>query len=190
MSEERASTRSGFLVASPQMVDVFFSRTVVLLCDYNEEGAIGIVVNRVSGVQAHQVLDQLGIPDSGPIQRSVLWGGPVQPGAVFLTFGGERPGTAPLDPLFRLQAGLHVSPARAVIQAVARERERGPAFLSLGYAGWASGQLDGEIRTGSWIPMEIDPEILFETPIDVRWDHCRRTLGVLQEQVWMQPVDE
>lgn len=181
---------AALLVASPQMADPNFSRSVVLLCDFNEEGALGIVVSRDTPVVARQVLGQLDIPEDGPIQRRVLWGGPVRPGAIFLTFLGGRPGAVATEPVFRVLDDLHVTPARTVIAAVAGEADRGPAFLSLGYAGWAPGQLDAEIRTGSWIGMDLDLRILFETPVADRYDRCLQSLGVSPELVWMRPVDE
>ncbi len=91
------TSKSGLLVASPQMVDVFFSKTVILLCDYNEEGALGIVINRLTGIETNQVLDQMGVAERGGIEGPVHWGGPVQPGAVFLTFSREAEEAAEED---------------------------------------------------------------------------------------------
>lgn len=182
--------RAGLLVAAPQMVDPHFSRAVVLLCDFNAEGAVGIVVSRRSPVVRDQILAQLGIAEGGPIEHEVLWGGPVQPGAIFLTFQGGRPPEAGLAPTFELHDRLHVSPARTVIAAIARDAQRAPAFLSLGYAGWGAGQLDEEIRTGSWIVMDLDPDELFAAEATDRWDLCVASLGVAPEQMWTRPIDE
>lgn len=185
------STSNGILVSSPHMLDPNFARTVVLLCDYNEEGALGIVVNRTIDIDLHEVLEQMDVPDTRGIQGPVLWGGPVQPGAVFLTFDGESPQEQEDEdaPVFSLADGLHVSPARDVIEAVAAKTD-GSAFISLGYAGWGAGQLDGEIQEGAWIVLDVDPDVIFTIPPDKRYDYCLSTLGVSPHLLWMQPINE
>ena len=185
------SASKGLLVSSPHMLDPNFSRTVVLLCDYNEEGALGIIVNRTIDVNLDEVLEQMGVPDNGGIQGPVLWGGPVQPGAVFLTFSGDTPDVEGEEeaPVFSLASDLHVSPARDVIEAVA-DKEDGSAFITLGYAGWAPGQLDGEIQQGAWIFLDVDADVIFSIPPDKRYDYCLSTLGVSPHLLWMLPVDE
>ena len=182
--------RSGLLVASPQMVDIFFSKTVVLLCDYDEDGALGIVINRLTGLDTDKVLNQMEVPDGGGLTGPVHWGGPVQPGAVFLTFAPSAEGPGPQEEaVFGIGQGVAVSPSKDVIQAIAaKEQTRG--FLTLGYAGWAPGQLDGEIETGSWIFMEADEDIIFDTPPEERWQKCIDSIGVDPSMIWMQPISE
>ncbi len=188
MSGDEAHT--GLLVASPQMLDPNFARTVVLLCDFNEEGALGIVVNRTIDVEIDEVLRQMEVPDTTRgITGPVLWGGPVQPGAVFLTFAGSTPSTDDENPVFTITKGMHVSPARDIIEAVAKNDEA-DAFITLGYAGWAPGQLDGEIAEGAWIFLDVDPDVVFTIPPDKRYDYCLSTLGVSPHLLWMQPINE
>lgn len=182
---------TGLLVASPQMVDSFFTKTVVLLCEYNEDGAIGIVVNRVTDLEADMVLEQMEIDDGGGISGPVHWGGPVQPGAVFLTYRRPSVGDDTTEEaVFLVGDTLGVSPARGVMEAVSGDAANPGAFLSLGYAGWAPGQLDGEIESGSWIFLDADPDVLFEMPPEDRWRHCIASLGVDPAMIWMQPIDE
>jgi len=174
------------------MLDPNFSRTVVLLCDYNEEGALGIIVNRTIDVPLSEVLEQMDVPVDGGISGPVLWGGPVQPGAVFLTFGGDTPEVSPDEdsPVFSLAHNLHVSPARDIIESVASSKDGPPAFITLGYAGWGAGQLDGEIAEGAWIFLDVDPDVVFTIPPAKRYDYCLSTLGVSPHLLWMQPVNE
>lgn len=174
------------------MLDPNFSRTVVLLCDFNEEGALGIIVNRAIDVELDEVLDQMDVPATGGIQGPVLWGGPVQPGAVFLTFSGDTPDVEGEEeaPVFTLASNLHVSPARDVIEAIAQKEDGTSAFITLGYAGWGAGQLDGEIQQGAWIFLDVDPDVIFHVPPDKRYDYCLSTLGVSPHLLWMLPVDE
>jgi len=172
------------------MVDVFFAKTVVLLCDYDEDGALGIVINRPTDADIDSVLAQMDIDPVGGIRGPVLWGGPVQPGAVFLTFS-DLPGLPDeAGPVFKLSPHLHVTPDRAVIEAVSSNVPNDGAVLSVGYAGWAPGQLDGEIESGSWIWMEADKELVFSTPVDELYDACIASIGVSTSMLWMHPVSE
>ena len=185
-------SRTGILIASPQMVDVHFSKTVILLCDYTEEGAMGIVVNRLTGIETNQVLDQMGVAERGGLGGPVHWGGPVQPGAVFVTFlrQGFEPKKGTEDGLFEISSTLAVSPSKQVIESASAAVDISGAFLSLGYAGWGPGQLDEEIASGSWIYSETDEKLLFSVPPDQRWDQCIASIGVPTEMIWMQPVTE
>lgn len=186
----------GLLVASPQMADVFFAKTVVLLCDYNQDGALGLIVNRVTNLGSSDVLDQMDVRKQGGIQGPVHWGGPVQPGAVFLTYARqpeaiEARGVEELElPVFELSTELWVSPAKEVIEAVACDVDNPGAFLSLGYAGWGAGQLDEEIQSGSWIFLDSFEDIIFKVEPDDLYQHCLATLGVETAQLWMHPIEE
>jgi putative transcriptional regulator len=195
--------RSGLLLASPQMEDVHFAGTVILLCDYTEDGAVGVIVNRVTDVGRDEVLGQMDIEDGEGIRQEVRWGGPVQPGAVFLTFAeqdlpmetqsvdsleiDEEPEA---EPTFHVDGGLRVTPSRPIIEAVAAKADNPGAFLTLGYAGWAPGQLDKEIQEGSWIPMEIDSDTLFATDPEEAYDVFMARLGIEPSALWMHPINE
>jgi putative transcriptional regulator len=185
-----SNTRCGLLVASPSMVDVNFSNAVVLLCDYDEDGALGIVINRPIDTDIGSVLDQLKIPSSGGIPGPLLWGGPVQPGAVFLTFSDLPVLPDEAGPVFELSESLHVTPDRDVIEAVNADVPNGGAALSVGYAGWGPGQLDGEIESGSWIWIEVTKDLVFATPVEDLYNVCIATIGVSTSMLWMHPVSE
>ncbi len=193
--------KTGMLVAAPNMEDSFFSRTVVLLCDYGEDGAIGVITNRITDVTSEEVLKQMDIEAGGGIRSIVRWGGPVQPGAVFLTFRttdedppvrdvNDPEGDDDVEPAFLVNDALRVSPARSVIAAVAEQTRTHPAFLTLGYAGWAPGQLDREIQSGSWILLDVDEAIVFGVDPEDQWEQCIRSLGIDESLLWMHPVEE
>ena len=178
------------------MVDVFFAKTVILLCDYNEDGALGLIINRVTNLDSQDVLEQMQVQRAGGIEGPVHWGGPVQPGAAFLTYSRqphEVVGRTEQDldlPVFQLSEDLWVSPSKQIIEAVAHDEGNPGAFLSLGYTGWGAGQLDSEIQSGSWIFLDEFDEVLFKVKPDDIYDHCLTSLGVDVGHLWMQPVDE
>ena len=194
-------SKTGLLVAAPNMQDSFFARTVVLLCDYGEDGAIGVITNRITDVTSEEVLGQMDIVPGRGIRSIVRWGGPVQPGAVFLTFRrrtadvtirdvNDPDGDEDIEPAFVVSEDLHVTPARGVIAAVAGQVGFEPAFLTLGYAGWAPGQLDKEIQSGSWILLDADEAIVFGIDPEDQWEHCIKSLGIDESLLWMHPVEE
>lgn len=178
------------------MADVFFAKTVVLLCDYSDEGALGLIVNRVTNLESEEVLSQMEVELAGGIKGPVHWGGPVQPGSVFLTYARQPEvlvGCEDLElelPVFQLSGNLWVSPSKKVIEAVARDEDNPGAFLSLGYAGWGAGQLDLEIQSGAWIYLEEIENVLFNVKPENIYEHCIMSLGVDAGQIWMQPVNE
>jgi len=173
------------LIASPRLSDPFFEGTVILLCQHDENGALGLVVNRGTSLSVQTVVEQLGISlDRSFEEHRVSWGGPVEPGAGFIVYRGVVPG----DEGWNVAEHLAVSPSRErLIEALAQPH---PFLLCLGYAGWGPGQLDREIAAGSWLTADVDPEIVLEIETDERHLRALAQLGLTPEQVWMQPVDE
>ncbi len=173
------------LISSPQMKDPFFEGTVILLCQHDEAGALGVVINRTTSLSVQDVLEQLSIELAGSFaEHSVNWGGPVEPGAGFIVYAGS----VASDEGWNVGQGIAISPSRErLLEALGQPR---PFLLCLGYAGWGEGQLDGEIGSGSWLVTDVDPEIILELPMEDRYDRALAKLGLDVHSVWMQPVDE
>lgn len=173
----------GLLISSPQMRDPNFERTVVLLCQHDERGALGLVVNRETNLQLSEVVAEMGLPMSAP-DRVVLWGGPVEPGTGFVVTRG----IPAADDGWEVGHGVVVSPSRERLEAALQGQ--GPFLLCLGYAGWGPTQLDGEIELGAWLYTEVDVGLLFDLEVGERYDQALARLGLVAGQVWMHPVDE
>ncbi|MCP4915463.1 MAG: hypothetical protein GY913_00940 [Proteobacteria bacterium] len=176
------------LIASPQMRDSNFSGAVVLLWHFDDEGAMGVVINRAMEIGISDVGKQLEIDAEELADPSladhVLWGGPVEPGAGFLLLRG----TVPDAEGWNLDAGIAVTTSQDRLERLLR---RGGEYrLCLGYAGWAAGQLDAEIALGSWLYTEVDPELVFDGQIGDRYDKALMLLGLQSSMVWMTPIDE
>jgi len=176
---------TGLLVASPQMRDPFFSGTVVLLCQHDDDGALGIVVNRETSLRVKQVSESLEIQAPLHEDAPVMWGGPVEPGAGFVVYRGA----GPIDEGWQLGVDVAVSPSRDRLSTMLHQQVI-PFYLCLGYAGWGPQQLDDEIKEGSWLCCETNSTLLFDTPLDNRYDLALASFGVDPNLVWMQPVDE
>lgn len=177
--------KPSLLIASPQMKDPFFERTVVLVWHHDEEGAVGVVVNRVLEHTLPDVLDPPDDVDLAPYASTVVaWGGPVETTSGTVVSRSR----VPEDEGWNLAEGLGVSRSLDVLMALLRQQD--PVLLCLGYAGWGPGQLDEEIRRGGWLYADCDPAIVFDAPADERYDRALATLGLTPAMVWMQPIDE
>jgi len=173
------------LIASPQMKDPFFEGTVILLCQHDENGALGLVINRETSLSVQNVLEQLSVSlPQNHEEHAVNWGGPVEPGAGFIVFPGE----VPEDEGWNVGNGIAVSPSRdQLIAALVQDQ---PFLLCLGYAGWGADQLDTEIRNGGWLTTDVNFDVILGVGMDERYDRALMELGLSAMGVWMQPVDE
>lgn len=164
------------LIAMPGLADPNFSRGVTLLCQHNEEGALGIVINRLSSFRLGDVLEQMNIASSVPglVEQPVYAGGPVQTDRGFVV---HEPG-ARYDSTFRVSDQVAVTTSRDVLAAMAEGRGPQNALVALGYAGWGAGQLEDEIRENAWLSVPAQGSILFGTPLEARWQAAARLAGV------------
>lgn len=176
---------NALLIASPQMKDTFFERTVILVWHHDEDGAIGVVINRPLG---HSLADVLAVTDDIDLSSydgtEVGWGGPVEAGS------GTVITRAPLTE----EEGWTVVPGVAVTRsqdALMRLLAEGAdLLLCLGYAGWGPGQLDKEIGEGAWLWTDASPDIVFDPKLDERYDLALKSLGLTANSVWMRPIEE
>lgn len=164
-----------FLVAMPSMTDPRFQRTVIYLCVHNAEGAMGLVVNRlVESLTFDELLEQLSIPPTfGGDGIRVHFGGPVESGRGFVLHSTEyvREGTVLMD------NGIGLTATVDILRDIADGSGPRDSLLALGYAGWGPGQLDGEIQENSWLTVPADPDLLFDTALDRKWDRAVGMLG-------------
>ena len=173
-----------FLIAMPGMGDPNFDHGVTLMCQHNEEGALGITINRNSDLTLADVLSQLEIEcqDPGIADQPVLAGGPVQQerGFVLHTEDGEWEATT------RIAPGIMVTTSRDVLEAIAAHRGPEKFIVALGYAGWSAGQLEEEVKENAWLSTPADSAIVFDSPIDDRWSRAVASLGI--DETTLQPV--
>lgn len=174
------------LIASPQMRDAFFERTLVLLWHHDDEGAIGVVINRpIEHTLADVLVADDGLPTIPDDNASeVVWGGPVETQAgTVVTLGQVKP-----EEGWQLDCGIGVTRSLEALGRLIAEDV--PLMLCLGYAGWGPGQLDREIEAGGWLWTDIDPELVFTADPEERWEQALATLGLTPATVWMQPIQE
>lgn len=165
-----------FLIAMPAMEDPNFSRGVTLLCQHNEEGALGITINRLSEFVLEDVLEQLDIKceDAALAATPVYTGGPVHPERGFVLHSADRQ----WDSTVAVGSDILVTTSRDVLDAIARGEGPEKFLVALGYAGWGSGQLENEMRENAWLSVMARAEIVFDLPPDARWEQAVASLGI------------
>ena len=167
---------SQLLIALPTLSDPHFARTVALICQHDEGGAMGVVLNRTSDYTLGEVLRQMGIASDAPSLegQAVLSGGPVHPERGFVLHDGERGWDSSLP----VAAGLFVTTSRDILEAIAAGEGPPHATLALGCAGWGAGQLEQELADNSWLTAPSRPDILFALPLEQRWQAAADQIGV------------
>ena len=165
-----------FLIAMPGMEDPNFDHGVTLMCQHNPEGALGITINRNSDLTLKDVLSQLEIDCDDPelTEQPVLHGGPVQRerGFVLHTPGQVWESTTQVAP------GIMVTTSRDILEAIAEHRGPEKFVVALGYSGWGAGQLEEELKNNAWLNVGANSAIVFDVPIDQRWQDAVASLGI------------
>lgn len=165
------------LVAMPRLDDPNFSHTLTLICDHDDHGALGIVVNRPAKITLKKLLDYLDIPNHSAhfSQTPIFLGGPVHKDRGFVL---HRPLGA-WDSSITIAGDLALTSSRDILEAIV-QGEAGPtdALVILGYAGWGAGQLEQELADNIWLTLPAEESILFETPPESRWHAAAARLGI------------
>jgi putative transcriptional regulator len=176
MLPEPTPLANQLLIALPSLADPNFARSVTLICQHDGEGAMGLVINRLSEYTLGEVFEQMGITsdDAHLRGRAVLAGGPVHPERGFVLHDGDRG----WDSSLRIVPGLYVTTSRDVLEAIARGDGPPRSTIVLGCAGWGAGQLEQELTDNSWLTAESDPELIFALPLDARWQAAAGKIGV------------
>ncbi len=182
--EARGYLDGQMLIAMPAMNDERFARTVIYVCAHSNEGAMGIVVNQwAQNIKFPDLLVQLEvIPAAERIELptraedvKVLKGGPVETGRGFVLHSADffiENSTLPID------EGICLTATLDILKAIARGNGPASAVLALGYAGWAPGQLEEEIQQNGWLNCDADPELIFGSDIEGKYQRALGKLGV------------
>ncbi len=170
------SLTNQLLIAMPGMLDPNFSTTVTLICEHNDVGALGIVINRPTTLKLGGLFEQLSVddPDPGAAGSPVLFGGPVGTERGFVLHGPEQS----YENTVAVSDSICLTLSRDIIDAMATGEGPEQSLVALGYAGWEPGQLEDEMLANSWLNVPATPEIVFDIPFEDRWDSAARTLGI------------
>lgn len=166
-----------FLIAMPGLFDPNFFHTVTYLCQHNDEGALGIVINRPTGMKLKDIFEQMNIScDTEQIRNTpVFAGGPVQQDRGFVI---HSPCARKWDSSVSTADNIVLTSSRDILEAIAHGEGPENFLVALGYAGWGSGQLEKEIIENAWLNTPCGEAILFKTPVSQRWNAAASQLGI------------
>lgn len=166
-----------FLIAMPTLEDANFTHSVTYICEHSAEGAMGVTINRPSDIVLKEVLDQSHIDIARPEigEEIIFHGGPVHPDRGFILHDkSERSWESSLD----ITDNLQLTSSKDILEAIAIDEGPNEHLITLGYAGWGSGQLESEIANNIWLSCPATEDIIFHTPVEKRWESAASLLGI------------
>ena len=180
MSGDAINLTNQFLIAMPGMADENFSRTVIYLCEHSKNGALGLVINRPTDITLKNLFEkvELSLDRDELAGQPVFFGGPVQTERGFVLH--EKTGTdqSPYTSTLSIAGGeLEMTTSKDVLEALANGAGPRRLMVTLGYSGWSAGQLEEEIGRNGWLTVNADPKVIFDTPVEERYQRALSLLG-------------
>lgn len=199
------SLQNQFLIAMPALADDYFNKTVTYICEHNDEGAMGLIINMPVNITLHDLLKQIEENDleeskksatnqssdekkqvqepsvitenlqlDNSLEQLVLSGGPISQNRGFVLHRTQSGWKSSLA----LSDDIMITTSKDILMALGTEKAPDQFMVTLGYAGWGPGQLEAELQANSWLNIDADSNILFNTPIEQRWQKATQKLGI------------
>ncbi len=193
------SLENQLLIAMPSLGDPYFNKTVTYICEHNDEGAMGLIINLPVNISLSELLKQIEPdPDSkvsdneisdekssltpqtscsdenNQLGQRVLSGGPISQQRGFVLHTKQKGWSSSLA----LSDTLMITTSKDILLALGTDSAPKHYIVTLGYAGWGPGQLEQELQANSWLTTPVDNDILFNTPIEQRWKKATENLGI------------
>ena len=165
-----------FIIAMPGLMDENFNQAVTYICEHDENGTFGIIINRESEITLDDVMQQMKIPYHPDKSRNeaVFTGGPVQINRGFIL---HRP-TGNWDSSLIVNDSVALTTSRDILEAIADNKGPEDTIIALGYAGWGPGQLEQEMAANTWLSCQAEEQIIFNTAVEDRWQAAADLIGV------------
>ena len=172
-----------FLIAMPSLRDGTFAGTVIYLCEHNEKGALGLVINKPIDITLKNLFEKVELSLDRPelAASPVYFGGPVQTERGFVLherLGGEAGQGGHYNSSLQIPGGLEMTTSKDVLEALSSGAGPKKILVTLGYSGWGAGQLEDEMSRNGWINVEAERGIIFDTPVEQRYDKALLLLGI------------
>ncbi len=170
------SLKDHFLIAMPTISDGIFANSITYICEHNEQGAMGIVINHALDLSLDEIFLHLEIADiNHPHDEQILAGGPVHMDRGFVL----HPCTETIwDSTIHISDQVALTTSQDILTAIAHDEGPIDSLVALGYAGWGAGQLEVELAENAWLTAPADSEIIFHTPIEQRAKAAAAKLGI------------
>ncbi len=180
---EKAESKTGgynltghFLIAMPSLNDGFFNQAVTYICEHDDSGSFGIIINQETDITLKQIVKEMKIEsgDNYNEDQSIFIGGPVDQGRGFIL---HRP-TGDWQSSLKVKNNVALTTSKDILQAIAKNEGPEECIVALGYAGWAAGQLEDEMASNTWLSCPADEQIIFNTPVEERWKAAANLIGI------------
>ena len=183
MSGASISYANQFLIAMPGQRDGTFAGTVIYLCEHNEKGALGLVINKPIDIKLKNLFEKVDLSLNRPelAEAPVYFGGPVQTERGFVLherLGGEEGKGGHYNSSLQIPGGLEMTTSKDVLEALSSGAGPKKILVTLGYSGWGAGQLEDEMSRNGWINVGAERGIIFDTPVEQRYDKALWLLGI------------
>ena len=179
MASDRINLTNQFLIAMPGMGDDAFSGAVIYLCEHTENGALGLVINKPIDIKLSTLFQKVELSLDSPAlaDQPVFYGGPVQTERGFVLHERQGEQKSPYSSTLSIPGGLEMTTSKDVLEALSAGTGPKRLLVTLGYSGWAAGQLEDELGRNGWLTVDAVPEIIFDTPVAQRYDRAVSLLG-------------
>ena len=179
MADAPINLTNQFLIAMPGMVDETFTGAVVYLCEHSEKGALGLMINKPVDIRLRNLFEKVDLTLEGGdlAEQPVYYGGPVQTERGFVLHEREEGGPS-YNSTLSVPGGLEMTTSKDVLEALAAGQGPRRVLVTLGYSGWATGQLEEELSRNGWLNVDAAPEIIFDTPVEQRYQRALALLGI------------
>lgn len=169
-----------FLIAMPGMSDGNFAGAVVYMCEHNDKGALGLVINKPIDINLRNLFEKvdLSLERDDLARTPVYFGGPVQTERGFVLHESLDAEGGHYSSTLKIADGLEMTTSRDVLEALSNGAGPRKVFITLGYAGWGAGQLEDELARNGWLTVDAEPGIIFDTPVEQRYDKALSLLGI------------
>ena len=165
-----------FLIAMPALNDGLFNQAVTYICEHDENGSFGVIINQPSNIKLKQIINEMKIESSNEYDEDqvIYMGGPVDQGRGFIL---HRP-AGHWSSSLKVKNNVTLTTSKDILQAIANNQGPKDCIVTLGYAGWSAGQLEQEMASNTWLNCPADEQIIFNTPVEQRWQAAANLIGV------------
>ena len=177
----RINLTNQFLIAMPGMADGNFAGAVVYLCEHTEKGALGLVINKPIDIKLKNLFEkvELSLTRVDLAEEPVYFGGPVQTERGFVLHERQSDAAGPYSSTLSIPGGsLDMTTSKDVLEALSNGAGPKKILVTLGYSGWGAGQLEDELGRNGWLTVDAQPEVIFDTPIEQRYERALSLLGI------------
>jgi putative transcriptional regulator len=180
MSGTPINLTNQFLIAMPGMADDTFAGAVVYLCEHTEKGALGLVINKPIDIKLRNLFEKVELPLTREdlADAPVYFGGPVQTERGFVLHEHSGGDGGHYNSTLTIPGGLEMTTSKDVLEALSNGSGPKRVLITLGYSGWSAGQLEDEMSRNGWINVGAAPEVIFDTPVEQRYERALSLLGI------------